>query len=322
MINRDNWKMTRKYLDYRQFRQIAKITLDLDRSHLRHLLEWADSVSFYRAHAIRPPLPVYLAGIGLGPAQQKRIGMTARGFFDWLCSTRPKRTSGLDSLWRESLLPPGRDDMVPHQDPYSLDEIMRICEIQAYTLTDLRGQAGAALMFLSGIRPGALVTIPISCVDLDAGELRQWPELGVATKRNKRATTYMLNIPPLVEVARTWDAIVRSEAWLLPDHAWYAHVTSDGMYLAVPHQAASNRVQSFANTLRELCQRAEVRYRRPHDLRHGHASYALTLCADVADYKAVSTNMMHSNITVTDHVYASLGAAETKRRIEGLGGKA
>lgn len=317
MINRDNWKLTRKYLDYRQFRQIAKNTLDLDRSHLKHVLEWADSVSFYRAYTIRPPFPVYLAGIRISQAQQTRIGMTARGFFDWLCSTRPKRTTGLDDLWRESLLPPGRDDMVPHQDPYSLDEIMRLCELTPTSLTDLRGQAGAALMFLSGIRPGALVTIPIVCVDLDAGELRQWPEMGVATKRQKRATTYMLVIPVLIEVCKEWDTLVRAD--LPPDNAWYAHVASDGQGLVGGQATTANRVQSFANTLRQLCQRAEVRYRRPHDIRHGHASFALTLCADVADYKAVSTNMMHSNITVTDHVYASLGAAEIKKRIEGLG---
>jgi len=316
MINRDNWKLTRKYLDYRQFRQIAKITLDLDRSHLRHVLEWADSVSFYRAYTISLPFPVYLAGEGLGPAQQKRVGMTARSFFSWLVYASPKRTTGLDTLWRESLLPPGQDDMVPHQDPYSLDEVMRICDVDTSSLTDLRGQAGAALMFLSGIRPGALVTIPIVCVDLDSGELRQWPELGVATKRRKRATTYMLNIPPLVEVARRWDNLVRPD--LPPDHAWYAHVASDGQGLAMGPVATSNRVQSFANTLRQLCQRADVRYRRPHDLRHGHASYALTLCSDVADYKAVSVNLMHGSITVTDHVYASLGSKEVKKRIESL----
>jgi hypothetical protein len=48
------------------------------------------------------------------------------------------------------------------------------------------------MLFLSGARASAFTTLPLSAVDLPARTLRQWPELGVATKNGKRATTYLL----------------------------------------------------------------------------------------------------------------------------------
>ena len=38
----------------------------------------------------------------------------------------------------------------------------------------------------------------------------------------------------------------------------------------------------------------------------------------MADYKAVSTNLMHGSITVTDSIYARIKDNEVKARIQGL----
>jgi len=319
MINRDNWKLTQRYLDYRRsIRQCSRKTLAADRGNLRYLLEWADAASMLRAAHIRPALPAVLDELGLSQDRRARIGITAKGFFQWLHATYPTRTIGIDRLWLESLTPRIGDDTVGHQDPYSLEEIMRLCSVKVASLTGQRTQAAVALMFCGGLRPGALVTLPIGCVDLEAREIKQWPDHGVMTKREKRATTYLLDLPDLLAVACKWDGMVR--AALAPSDAWYAYLSKDGMRIT-GGVATRNRAPALALALRDLCELAAVRYRRPHDIRHGHASYALTLCADVADYKAVSKNMMHSNIVTTDQVYASLGAAEIKKRIEGLGVK-
>jgi hypothetical protein len=40
---------------------------------------------------------------------------------------------------------------------------------------------------------------------------------------------------------------------------------------------------------------------------------------DVADLKAVSMNLMHSNLSVTDGVYGILSTADMGKRIAGLG---
>jgi hypothetical protein len=47
--------------------------------------------------------------------------------------------------------------------------------------------------------------------------------------------------------------------------------------------------------------------------------YGLLHARDMADYKAVSSNLMHADITITDEIYAPLLAQEVKGRIAGLG---
>jgi hypothetical protein len=44
----------------------------------------------------------------------------------------------------------------------------------------------------------------------------------------------------------------------------------------------------------------------PHRFRHGHATYALKWCEDVADLKAVSQDLMHSSLILTHSIYSCL----------------
>jgi hypothetical protein len=58
----------------------------------------------------------------------------------------------------------------------------------------------------------------------------------------------------------------------------------------------------------------------PDQFRHGHAVYALQHAKTMADYKAVSMNLMHEDIRVTDSIYAPLARHEVQQRIAGLTG--
>lgn len=49
--------------------------------------------------------------------------------------------------------------------------------------------------------------------------------------------------------------------------------------------------------------------------------YGVQHSKDVADLKAVSQNLMHSSLTVTDGIYGILSSADVGKRIAGLGGK-
>ncbi|MBT7988631.1 MAG: hypothetical protein HN769_01975 [Anaerolineae bacterium] len=57
----------------------------------------------------------------------------------------------------------------------------------------------------------------------------------------------------------------------------------------------------------------------PHKFRHGFAVYALKLAKDIAALKAVSQNLMHSSISITDGVYGVLSDQDTKEQIASLG---
>jgi integrase len=60
-------------------------------------------------------------------------------------------------------------------------------------------------------------------------------------------------------------------------------------------------------------------YFPPHAFRRGHASYGLANSRTVADYKAVSENLMHSSLAVTDEIYAEMADKNVRRRIGALG---
>jgi hypothetical protein len=80
-----------------------------------------------------------------------------------------------------------------------------------------------------------------------------------------------------------------------------------------------NRRAQFDWDLRALCERAGVPYRSAHlhlhlrcgaaasaGVRHGRAVYALKQAQTLADYKAISQNMMHASLQTIDAVYAVL----------------
>ena len=62
----------------------------------------------------------------------------------------------------------------------------------------------------------------------------------------------------------------------------------------------------------------EINY-SPHKFRHGFATYAIERAVTVADLKAISLNLMHANLTITDGVYGVLSENEVSSRIAKLG---
>ncbi len=89
-------------------------------------------------------------------------------------------------------------------------------------LANWRDCAMAAFLYLTAARATAAVTIPIGAVHFDKGKIRQWPNLGVKTKNGKIATTFMHNIPELIEVAQSWDIFARTKLPLTSP--WYAPI--------------------------------------------------------------------------------------------------
>jgi integrase len=68
-----------------------------------------------------------------------------------------------------------------------------------------------------------------------------------------------------------------------------------------------------------ICQRAGVPYKSPHKLRHGHAVYGLKNARTIEELKAVSQNIMHASMSITDGIYANLLKNEVQAVIASLG---
>lgn len=319
MINRDNWKLTTNYLDYvANVHRRDPLTVQQHKSNLRHLLEWADDRPFSSAPAIRPVFPEYVEQLGIAHSTQVRVLTVARSFFTWFKLAEHRKAAKISALWIETLSPKTQAvDMVKDHVAYTVDEIRQLLRVEPETLTIRRTQAAAAFLFLSGMRAGAFTTMPISSVDLANQTIRQWPEMGVHTKNSKRATTYFLDIPDLMTSVKEWDSLLRVRH--LPcDTLWYTPLTTDGMDFLKDHQPSANRNHKLVEALRRLCDLAGVVYKSPHKLRHGHAVYALSRCQNIADLKAVSQNLMHSDISTTDGIYGILPGANVQARIAGL----
>jgi site-specific recombinase XerC len=199
----------------------------------------------------------------------------------------------------------------------TLDEVLAISKAKAVTVSERRIRASCCFWFLSGIRIGAFVTLPLEAVDLDKLTVKQWPKLGVKTKFQKHATTFLLPIPELLKVVRGWDDELRPVCG--SKGLWFAQVSPEtGEIVAKAHEPGEHRSSIACRDLRKWLRRSGLPYHSPHKFRHGHAVYAISMAKDVAALKAVSQNLMHENLSVTDGVYGVLSEVDVGRQIAQL----
>jgi len=251
MVNRKNYTKVKAFLDYlKEVAQLKSISVSRYGALLKHLLVWADEYTLAEAHMIRPSFPSYLAKTrldgrvgSLAPATAKKCVQVAKRFLTWSKLTYPNEFRDLSQLWIDSLRAPRT--------------------------------AAACLLFLSGMRAGALISLPLKALDVEARTVHQWPSLGVRTKMGKSATTYLLEIPELIKPVMDWDRYVRSN---LPDTAmWYTPTVNywgDQKLSASP--PGSSRVVTLGKRMRKLFAIAQLPYKSPHKFRHGHAVFSLS----------------------------------------------
>lgn len=326
MINRGNWQLIRAYLKYRaEVDQVSPKTLRLEETWLRHVLEWADYRSFDSVTKIKPMFPEYMLTARLDGEEgrlssvyiKKVIGASKR-FFSWLIKNRQGYNHKIKPAWIDSLKSPRLPDDTKEHEAVTLEEIRAIAYAPVETIRDRRIRAAAVFWFLSGIRVGAFVTLPIKAIDLDNLTVYQWPSYGVKTKFGKKGTTYILNIPDLLEVIKAWDQEVRA---VLPGNAyWFAALSPDtGSFDPNITQAGEHRYTRASKDLRDWLYRVGLPYHSPHKFRHGHAVYALKQAKNVGQLKAVSQNLMHRDLKTTDGIYGLLSEMDTQQKIASLG---
>jgi integrase len=327
VINRDNYLLVKSHLIYLgEVEQLSPSSLDRYWFYLRHLLFWADETPLNKSASIRPIFPTYIASLfgrkepqTLAAATQKKIVATARRFFLWAKIYGHKKFTQLTMDWIETLHPVRSVHPSSEHIYVTLEEAVQLATfpVDPIDLALRRDQAAAAMLFLSGARGGAFTSLPIEAVDVKARHICQWPGLGVRTKNCKKATTFLLPIPELLDVVATWDDLVRSE--LPPSALWYASIFNRwGDQSLTSHAPIKTRNQMLTKRLRNLFSIAGLGYKSAHKFRHGHAVYGLQHAQTMADYKAVSMNLMHNDIKVTDSIYAPILSDEVKSRIDGL----
>jgi site-specific recombinase XerC len=91
------------------------------------------------------------------------------------------------------------------------------------------------------------------------------------------------------------------------------------LYLeVVKNPAGKHRNIRARKDLQDWLKRVELPYHSPHKFRHGNAVYSLKHAKDISALKAVSQNLMHANLSVTDGVYGILDEMDVKEKINAL----
>lgn len=315
MLDRDNWQNVRKYLAYRRdVDLISSASLRLENTWLSHVLAWAGSRSFSDVVSFRPTFPQYVRSQNFSAIYTAHIVRSSRRFFLWLSKHR-RGFSSITPAWLDTLKIPQIIEDKTHRF-VTLEYVRSIASAPVYSLRDTRIRASAVFWFLSGIRIGAFVSLPVSSVDLNALSIRQFPSLGVRTKFNKKALTFLLNIPDLLPVVLDWDNYIRSAG----SRFWFAPCSPDtGLIDPSISAVGTNRHQRARKDFHSWVDRVGLPYFSPHAFRHGHAVYSIKNAKTVSALKAISQNLMHSSLKVTDSIYAILDDLDVQNEINSLG---
>jgi integrase len=325
MINRENWKLIKAYLEYRKsVDQISVGSLRVEATYLRHILEWAQNTPFQISERKRPTLPEYMLTARqddkekpLSPVFIKKTLETARRLLTW-ASIYQRGYKRVSAIWISTLKPKRISEPPKIIEAVTLDEIIKIAAAPAVSTSERRIRAAAVFWFLSAIRIGAFVSLPLMAVDIENRVVKQYPNLGVRTKNKKYGLTHLLNIPELLAVVSDWDREVRS---ILPDNGfWFAPLCPDTGEIDPSCSVIGNYRASLARRdLKEWLRKVGLPYHAPHKFRHGFTHYGRDNANSIADFKAISENLMHASMGITDAVYSRMSDDEIGDRIGSLG---
>jgi site-specific recombinase XerD len=325
MINRENFKLINIFLAYRiEVDQITPGSKQKEITHLRYLLEWADHIGFIKVSSLRPTFPEYMLSARqddqegqLSAEYIKKVLATARRFFSWLILNQPGHRT-IKPAWIVTIKSKRLSNPHRNSEAVSLEEIKAIAKAPVMNTGERRTRAMAVMLFLSGMRIGAFVSLPLESVDLDNLVITQFPSLGVKTKNQKYAKTTLLNIPELLEVVKAWDNEVRS---ILPSRGfWFAPLSPDTGEIDINRlKLGDHRMTSACKHLKTWLEKSGLKYHSPHKFRHGFAHYGMANSKTIEDYKAVSQNLMHASMEITDQFYSVLDDSQVHQRINQLG---
>lgn len=325
MVNKKNWQLIKKYLEYRlKVDQICEGSYRKEETHVRFILEWAADRPFIKSPSIRPTLPEYMLSARLdgsqgrlSPGYIKKVLAAARRFFTWLAENQPGYKI-IKQSWINTLKAKRLSEAPRTKDAVSLEEITAIAKAPASSTVERRIRAAAVMLFLSGMRIGALVSLPIQAVDIENRRITQDPRLGVRTKNRKYGITSLLDIPELLEVVKDWDKEVRSQLPL--EGFWFAPLSPDtGEFDLTCFEIGEHRGTLANKNLRAWLEKVGLPYHSPHKFRHGHVHYAMARAKTIEDYKAISLNVMHANMEITDQFYSVLNDNQVHERISSIG---
>lgn len=333
MINRQNYKDVGQFLSYhKKSLQNSDSTIETYKRQLKHALIWCDEIPFSEFPKVKNTFPEYLKGMihegQLTESGASDICLLFREFLHWQLVENKIRYSGIKKSQIEEIKVITHEDSTQIPNYYSYEEMEQIAQTNVNTLGLKRVKAGACLLFLSGMRISAMLSLPRECLDIQKKAVYQYPDMGVVTKFSKKAVTTLLNIPFLNDVIADWNDLLSDNK--IPSSAlWYSRINKAGTNPIADYPIVGNHDRAykkalhdsskFREHLKNLCLLADVEYKNPHAFRHGHIHWGLSQAKTIPEAKAISQNVMHGSMAITDQIYSRMNHDETSSIISNLG---
>jgi len=305
MINRGNYQLVTRFLAERE-NLVCPASVKMTELHLKKLLEYIGPIPLEQISTNCLGYKAALLASGLGLEYVRKNLSETRNFLQWLkdeygipvTTTWIKRNFAISA--KEKNMANLSSTKATHY--FSLEDVLTIVKTPVNTLVEERTRAASALLFLSGARVSAFLSLPIKAVNIKARTIKQWTALNVRTKLSKSATTRLVEIPNypiLIETIAAWDEKVRAK---LPDSAmWFPNIDPKTNDFDKNLAVGQNRCSGFRKDLILFLEKAGVEFRSPHKFRHGIIRYVRNFAKTARDLEAIAINFMQTPQTMLSY---------------------
>jgi integrase len=286
----------------------------------------ADFATYDQRKAIR--FKEYLADEELAKATILSTVKHLKRFFGWLrqqpgfrSRIQPNSLEYLNLADREV-----RAAKTPSDRPHpSLEQVCQAFEaMPADTIIERRDRAVLALLAITGIRDGALISLKLKHFNETEGRILQNPN-EVATKNAKRIDTFLIDLAPSMkkELLEWRRELVENELYAPTDPLFpkteMGHDANDcfvSVGLTREHWATAQPVRDL---VRKAFEGAGIPYFHPHTFRHMLTQQAYKHCKTPQQIKAWSQNFGHENVLTTMATYGKLDLYQQREILSSIG---
>lgn len=190
------------------------------------------------------------------------------------------------------------------------------------TSREMRDKSVFALLCLTGIRVGALISLRLKHVDHEEKSVTQNPR-EVATKFSKRIDTFFARGFPEAEAAlRFWIAYLEDEALYGPDDPLFlATAIAPNSNMGFSVEGFERRPWKSTESVRKIVSAAfgasNLDKFGPRAFRHMLARHAAKTCTSVAEIVATSQNLGHTDVLTTLRRYGQISRQRQRELITG-----
>lgn len=329
-----NERIKRRFLEYRKFaRQMSDKTLDKEIASLERFDVWNKRKDFTHFHieqamGFRTHLEQVKSASGkpLGKSTMRSILATLREFVLWLSQQEGFRSKIRPSdadYFKMSRRDEAEARAAPARPAPSVNQAKRTLSLMPDTTPiDLRNKAVFALLCLTGIRVGALVSLRVKHVDLDEKSVIQNPR-EVATKAGKHIDTFFAKGFEDAEVVlAAWIKHLDEVELYGPDDPLFPSTAlladADAGFKANGFERRHwKSTEPVRKIVRLAFDQASQPNYGPHAFRCMLARHAVKKSKSVEEIVANSQNLGHSDILTTLRNYGQVSRAKQRKLVTG-----